>query len=350
MRGGTQYYLEFKSDNEFDGWYDDIYRMSPLAPILVIPEELPEDVPDVEEIIDFYLISHASSPSTILPEPFNNESYPSARQHSPLNLQISSTPNLLDATDIGRDTRNMSPMDVYEITADERVLLRKAIAFLCSCMEPRLRRRSDPGGEKPFDLVEIRLRVLMRVMNKWTTQYDPQVDYETILAFSESLKDGYVLCQDNVNLAKFLSGCRDLGIPREELFISGDLTAITADSSIRVAQTILALVKLTGTHNREKTGQSLRKFSKTTLPSFASSDIFVNSRINKKSLRYEHVPKDEHVRTDILPGRKCTDSHDLSQVLKVPYPLPLHELAIHSNFSEGLSGALQVLQYQLSNR
>lgn len=62
-------------------------------------------------------------------------------------------------------------------------------------MEPRLLRRSDPGGEKPFDLVEIRLRTLLRAKEKWTSQHDAQNDYETIVALSEALKDGYVLCQ-----------------------------------------------------------------------------------------------------------------------------------------------------------
>ncbi|KAJ4474697.1 hypothetical protein C8J55DRAFT_518365, partial [Lentinula edodes] len=317
MRGGTQYFLQFGSDKECEGWYDDIYRMSPLAPVLVIAEELP----DVEEIVDYYF-DHASSPSdasSSLPSAIENTI--DVRQSRPLsNLQISSTPNLLNLVDFKKDTANtMNAMDAFQMTDNDRSLLRKAISFLCSCMEPRLRRRSDPGGEKPFDLVEIRLRVLLRVMSKWTRQYDLQVDYDTILALSEALKDGYVLCQtlnaigrsplirpndrDNVNLAKFLSGCRDLGIPREELFSSGDLTDITADSSIRVAKTILTLAKLTESEDRIITGESLTQFSKSALPSFATNDDFTASRIKKKILRYDAVRRDEHSSRSIRCSR-----------------------------------------------
>ncbi|KIK61706.1 hypothetical protein GYMLUDRAFT_572833 [Collybiopsis luxurians FD-317 M1] len=57
MRGGTQYLFTFQSETEFDGWYDDIYRLSPLAPVLIIPEggEF-----DEEDIIDGYLVSSST--------------------------------------------------------------------------------------------------------------------------------------------------------------------------------------------------------------------------------------------------------------------------------------------------
>ena len=54
IRGGTQYLFMFQSDTEFDGWYDDIYRLSPLAPVLIISEGGDYDE---EDIIDGYLVS-----------------------------------------------------------------------------------------------------------------------------------------------------------------------------------------------------------------------------------------------------------------------------------------------------
>jgi len=62
-------------------------------------------------------------------------------------------------------------------------------------MEPRMLRASDPGGEKPFDLVEVRLRPLLRLQRKWKKVDAADLDEETKNAFSQALKDGVVLCQ-----------------------------------------------------------------------------------------------------------------------------------------------------------
>jgi hypothetical protein len=60
-------------------------------------------------------------------------------------------------------------------------------------MEPRLLRKSEPGGERPFDLVEIRLRPLSRIKRRWGKGDIP--DAEEMQTFADALRDGYVLCQ-----------------------------------------------------------------------------------------------------------------------------------------------------------
>jgi hypothetical protein len=59
-------------------------------------------------------------------------------------------------------------------------------------MAPRLLRRSDPGGEKPFDLVEIRLRSLAKLQRRWS-KGDVLPNVKAV--FAKALRDGYVLCQ-----------------------------------------------------------------------------------------------------------------------------------------------------------
>ncbi|KAF5387289.1 hypothetical protein D9757_005805 [Collybiopsis confluens] len=318
MRGGPQFYLAFESETEFDGWYDDIFRRSPLASVLIIDPE--EGELDEEDIINGYLDddwASISSPSTDC----------SPNLHRSPNLQISSTPNLLNIIDSSKYMPSPAKSSPYDLTARDRDLVRRAITFLCSSMEPRLLRRSDPGGEKPFDLVEIRLRTLLKVKKKWRdNQYDPQVDRETIMVLSETLSDGYILCRflnaiaigsspiirpndrDNVNITMFLTHCRELGIAREELFSPGDLTAATAESSVIVARTILTLAKMAETdpQDRKTSVKSLAKFSKNLegtnsvllqrriQPGQSSIELeeslikFIASRRRKKSLRYDN--------------------------------------------------------------
>jgi hypothetical protein len=71
----------------------------------------------------------------------------------------------------------------------------EAISILCNVMQPRLLRKSEPGGEKPFDLVEIRLRPLSRLQMKWCKG----IPAEDLFRkegdqFKDALCDGYVLC------------------------------------------------------------------------------------------------------------------------------------------------------------
>lgn len=103
--------------------------------------------------------------------------------------------------------------------------------------------------------------------------------------------------RDSINIAKFLSNCRDMGIPRGELFSPSDLTEATAESSLRVASAILTLAKLSTTDDT-MTAESMAKFSKSTaailqkekdkLSSIeASVDQFITSQMRKDSLRYD---------------------------------------------------------------
>ncbi|KAJ7224228.1 hypothetical protein GGX14DRAFT_351037, partial [Mycena pura] len=83
--------------------------------------------------------------------------------------------------------------------APERALIREAVTLLCDIMEPRLLRKSEPGGEKPVDLVEMHLRPLTRMKRRWGRQQSALTnnasDEEEIRTFAEALRDGYVLCQ-----------------------------------------------------------------------------------------------------------------------------------------------------------
>lgn len=103
--------------------------------------------------------------------------------------------------------------------------------------------------------------------------------------------------RDNINLAKFLSHCRDMGIQRAELFSLADLTAVTAESSVRVARAILNLAKVS-TENLAMTAESMTKFSESTaailqkekdrLSSIeASVDEFIATQMRKGSLRFD---------------------------------------------------------------
>jgi hypothetical protein len=71
----------------------------------------------------------------------------------------------------------------------------EAISILCKVMQPRLLRKSEPGGEKPFDLVEIRLRPLSRLQMKWSKGIPAEDLFRKEgNAFKDALCDGYVLC------------------------------------------------------------------------------------------------------------------------------------------------------------
>lgn len=106
--------------------------------------------------------------------------------------------------DINHDLHSAKMSDDFR--PDQRELIREAISILCNTMEPRLLRKSDPGGEKPFDLVEVRLRALSKLQRRWlkggrkvaagashTNRQEQSVEERTV--FREALRDGYVLCQ-----------------------------------------------------------------------------------------------------------------------------------------------------------
>ncbi|KAJ7623222.1 hypothetical protein FB45DRAFT_99053 [Roridomyces roridus] len=156
-------------------------------------------------------------------------------------------------------------LQVEGLTTDERATIRKAVSLLCNLMEPRLLRKSEPGGEKPFDLVEMRLRSLSRLKRKWNKQdVSDELDTEEKQTFAESLRDGYVLCQllntlqsspvvrpdvrgqdynSTININKFLTACVAHGLPQGDLFLPSDLIEASGYSLARVASTVIALVQ-----------------------------------------------------------------------------------------------------------
>ncbi|KAJ7577103.1 hypothetical protein C8J56DRAFT_799626 [Mycena floridula] len=85
------------------------------------------------------------------------------------------------------------PNDICQDDEYQRDIIRKAVSILCSSMEPRLLRKSEPGGERTVDPVEIRLRALLKLQRRWMkTDVSPAEEQKT---FAEALQDGYVLCQ-----------------------------------------------------------------------------------------------------------------------------------------------------------
>ncbi|KAL0065198.1 hypothetical protein AAF712_007868 [Marasmius tenuissimus] len=182
-------------------------------------------------------------------------------------------------------------------------------------MEPRLLRTSDPGGTKSFDLVELRLRTLLRLKRRWKKQTRPdELDPEETRAFSEALVDGYVLCQlfnslysspiirpdarDTVNVAKFRAQCLDCGLPAKDLFLPGDIEDGTAESLTRVAQTIAALVQwVADASARTAIRNALVKYTDNDdFPDSPGADVsiveiwvdkFIATRLDKPALRFD---------------------------------------------------------------
>ncbi|KAJ7442265.1 hypothetical protein FB451DRAFT_111678 [Mycena latifolia] len=265
---GSRYLLAFQSDHDLYNWHDDIYSNSPL--MLFRAGESTEI--DLENIISGYssspdLSSRPSSPSTLpiktngpLPPPPLSRSY----THSP----ASSRQFLLDLEDLRGNPQPVEPVPAPSkrgLRTEERELIRKAVSLLCNLMEPRLLRKSEPGGEKPFDLVEIRLRSLYAAKRKWRKrEISQESDLEEKQTFSDALRDGYVLCQllntlhsspivrpdvrgqdynSSLNITKFLAACVAHGLPQSDLFLPLDLIEASSYSLARVAGTIIALVQ-----------------------------------------------------------------------------------------------------------
>ncbi|KAK7025281.1 hypothetical protein R3P38DRAFT_2953753 [Favolaschia claudopus] len=273
---GTQYFLACRSDDELYGWHDRIYAFSPLM-IFNVAENTEFDL---ENIIREYSNSAdspnlSSPPSTPRTLP---RKMPTDIQHSPApplfrpqtHSPAPSHQLLLDLDDMqGRRLPPPEPtIDASKnviLRPSQRELIRKAVSLLCDLMEPRLLRKSEPGGEKPFDLVEIRLRSLSRLKRKWGKQ-EPAgpSDAEELQTFAEALRDGYVLCQllntlhssvvvrpdargqeenPSLNITKFLAACTAHGLPSTELFYPLDLIEASGYSLSRVAGSIVALVE-----------------------------------------------------------------------------------------------------------
>lgn len=289
-RASSQYYLSFDSNSQLVGWCSDIQDLSAGG----FPEEFlptpPEDFGEslVDEIIEEY--SSPTSDSSL------DNIYPWETNPRP-------------------ELREEAPAKQVQLQPEQRMLIRKAISIICHSMEPRLLRTSDPGGTKTFDLVELRLRPLLRLKRRWKKLIIPdELDLEEMRAFSEALADGYVLCQlfntlhsnpiirpdprDTVNVAKFRSQCVDCGLPRKDLFYSGDIEEASAESLTRVAQTITTLVNVVrDASSRIAVRNALVKYSDND-DSFGSPgadisiveiwvDKFIATRLEKPSLRFD---------------------------------------------------------------
>ncbi|KAJ6518847.1 hypothetical protein C8R45DRAFT_7153 [Mycena sanguinolenta] len=275
---GTRYLLACRSDDDLYDWHDLVYAYSPLMLFRATAES--EEI-DLESIIRGYssnpdLSSQPSTPRT-LPHKTQGKAdpYPSSRPplfrsqtHSP----AASNQLLVDLADVQdlkapvSDPIATSSNNSSSLRPGERELIRKAVSLLCDVMEPRLLRKSEPGGEKPFDLVEIRLRPLSRIKRRWGKHEIP--DAEEIQTFADALRDGYVLCQllntlhsspvvrpdvrgqdDNssVNITKFLAACTAHGLASTELFVPRDVVEASGYSLGRVASTIIGLVQFSET-------------------------------------------------------------------------------------------------------
>ncbi|KAJ7504392.1 hypothetical protein B0H11DRAFT_515543 [Mycena galericulata] len=271
-----RFLFAFGSDEDLYNWHDAIYANSPLT-LFKATDESTEI--DLENIISGYsspeFSSRPSSPRTLPgikipgmhgPRPPLPLFRPST--HSP----ASSRQILLDLDELRVRPSNLQPIEPVStprnnrLTSGERELIRKAVSLLCNLMEPRLLRKSEPGGEKPFDLVEIRLRSLSRLKRKWNKQeVTEESDLEEKQTFSEALRDGYVLCQllntlhsspvvrpdvrgqdynSSLNITKFLNACLAHGLPQSDLFLPLDLIEASGYSLARVASTIIALTQI----------------------------------------------------------------------------------------------------------
>ncbi|KAJ6591585.1 hypothetical protein DFH09DRAFT_178985 [Mycena vulgaris] len=171
---GSRYLFAFRSDDDLYDWHDNVYSKSPL--MLFRAGESTEF--DLENIISAYssgnspdMSSRPSSPCTLpgIKTPGMNEPPPLPLFRPYTHSPASSRQFLMDLEDLRGNARPVEPVPAYGksgLRTEERELIRKAVSLLCNLMEPRLLRKSEPGGEKPFDQVEIRLRSLSRQKRK----------------------------------------------------------------------------------------------------------------------------------------------------------------------------------------
>ncbi|KAJ7281521.1 hypothetical protein C8J57DRAFT_77554 [Mycena rebaudengoi] len=199
---GSRYTFAFRSDQDLYNWHDAIYYISPL---MLLPAT--DNTVDLNDIISGYysnddpeFSSRPSTPCTLptlkIP-PLGTPSPPALYRphtHSPASSRQIELDDLRGLRSSPRILPEPMPAMNDALKARERDVIRKAVTLLCNLMEPRLLRKSEPGGEKPVDLVEIRLRSLSRLKRKWgKEQITHQSDLEEMQTFAEALKDGYVL-------------------------------------------------------------------------------------------------------------------------------------------------------------
>ncbi|KAL0577295.1 hypothetical protein V5O48_004688 [Marasmius crinis-equi] len=298
-RGSSQYYLSFDTNSQLVGWCCDIHDLSATN----YPQDFfTESSGDSEENIVDQIIDEYASP---ISDCSLETAYPWCNPGT-------SVPNIPNARP--PEEPELTTTEV-KLRPEQRELVRKAISILCHSMEPRLLRISDPGGTKSFDLVELRLRTLLRLKRKWKKQTRAdELDVEETRAFSEALADGYVLCQlfntlysnpiirpdirDTVNVTKFRSQCLDCGLPPKDLFLPGDIEEASATSLTRVAQTITTLVNVVAdASSRTAVRNALVKYSYNDESSISpGSDVsiveiwvdkFIATRLEKPSLQFD---------------------------------------------------------------
>ncbi|KAJ7091356.1 hypothetical protein B0H15DRAFT_835602 [Mycena belliarum] len=250
---GSQFLFAFLSDHDLYSWHDDVYSNSPL--MLFRAGESTEI--DLENIISGYssvdspdLSSRTSSPPTL---PRTKTPGITGPSHSPpvaLSGPYTHSPAFPpqsphDLEHSRGDTHPAEPVPAPSepgLRTEERELIRQAVSLLCNLMEPRFLRKTEPGDEKPFDLVELRLRSLYAAKQNWGTQeLSEDSDFEEKRSFSDALRDGYVLCQllntlstspvvrpdirgqdytdSSLNITKFLTACLAVGLPQDDLFL-----------------------------------------------------------------------------------------------------------------------------------
>ncbi|KAI3609866.1 hypothetical protein WG66_007610, partial [Moniliophthora roreri] len=297
----AQYYLSFPSNNQLEGWCRDIRDLVPstnpnrgLELMLNITAPVGDANDVVGQIIDDYASPEEESPNNSPDHSFS----PSTNETCVDQVQLR-----VEAT----ATKVVKRQDQPPLQPDQRTIIRHAISILTHSMEPRLLRISDPGGGKSFDLVDLRLRPLLRLKRKWTHLPEDQLqghDEKEMRAFSEALLDGYVLCQfyntlhsnpvirpdirDTVNVAKFLAQCVDSGLPADDIFQLKDIEEASAESLARVARTIASLVKVVrDSSSRSRAKRALISGKTTDCVEEKWAEKWIETRLEKKSLRFD---------------------------------------------------------------
>ncbi|KAJ3795230.1 STE/STE11/cdc15 protein kinase [Lentinula aff. detonsa] len=166
---------------------------------------------------------------------------------------------------------------------EHRELIRTATAMLCKeTTRPPPHMTQTESGRKDWEGVEVRMRALARLERIWgksgvqasssnvnvgglsSSGLSASGEERERRLFSEALRDGFVLCHllnklrsssivrpdpkedgsiGTSNITKFLAACSSYGLPNEDLFQLEDLIDASPESLVRVAKTIIALVK-----------------------------------------------------------------------------------------------------------
>ncbi|KAK7045989.1 hypothetical protein VNI00_006984 [Paramarasmius palmivorus] len=321
ISSNAQYYFSFPSNNQLEGWCRDIRDLMPLgkgkldALMLNLNQssDANANTSDANDVLGEIIDDYASPQSeiSILTSSSHAESPSTTITRSPVEPE----PVLKDT----QVSSSSSPRPL--LTPIQRTVIRNAISILTHSMEPRLLRISDPGGGKSFDLVDLRLRPLLRLKRKWfrpCSELEVQVhDEQEMRAFKEALEDGYVLCQlyntllsnpvirpdvrDTVNVAKFLAQCADSGLSVGDRFQLKDIEEASAESLTRVAHTIVSLVKVVrDSSSRLRAKRALVGHTDRRCVEERWVERWIETRLEKRSLRFD--PFSEFVPSEGIHG------------------------------------------------